>query len=509
MNFDENALNGFMTFLKNYADRLIEEGHSIDEQLDKIRVIRMIGENPTAEELLKEKDYISRFSPEIADKIRVISFYAENDALDAEQVESSVATIVNDEKFKLVDKESTLCTQREQIATEQEKLKKVIEHQDYDFTYLLELLEISTLSDEEKLEILAKEAYDSCFLVPVKEATTTKEQDVEELDSNLTAPISDNTESISDTEVISEEQIEQPVEEVLDIASRELSEEELEERRQLQEKFAELKKKIDSLTSKYSYLIEGKTSKEKEYARNLAKLYVEATNNSDEESIDNNDFLYPKEAMTTMLFEMMEYRDLLDEQLFDQKDNQLATPFNAEEVSFCTEEIENILKQTEKVEKQIAQDDQETKDTTPSKLVYLLDTNGNLLFDIEQFSSTDKEKIETIIERTEDGTYTKQTDSKRLRLISSTPVKYNVYALKSSRMSASYIRATDDTILVLDFGPITEIFQNAKRIIERYEDEIDSMLSAIQRGDKEVFAKNQIIQDQITASLSKKEGAKK
>ena len=146
----------------------------------------------------------------------------------------------------------------------------------------------------------------------------------------------------------------------------------------------------------------------------------------------------------------------------------------------CLNEMEAIITEANNIKTQIVQSKESQK---PSNILYLTDTHGRLLFDMSEFDSDDKKRIEILINKLENGQYDSIKGGIKSSLVNGTitPVLVN----KSGNIGCSYIRLDDDMVLLLTCETLKNIYSKTINIEKKYIDYIKRIKEDFKKLSKE------------------------
>ena len=241
------------------------------------------------------------------------------------------------------------------------------------------------------------------------------------------------------------------------------------------EEYLKIKDSIESIISKYYYLINGKDEKYINYNREMAKAIKaqESQDNLNLSTLGIDEFQYKDISMTVLLLDMLETKQELELQL-NNPNNTL------EDIN----DYFNILK--EDYNKAIALDsilteEKMEEEKTTNEIYFLLDESNSPLFDMDKFSKDDKKRCQALIEKFEKGVHDHKKGKKHTKFKSNYK-KNNIYINRSSNMCVSYIRTKDNKVLILTFADFKEVFDNTEPIALNFDYLIDETLANIKNN---------------------------
>lgn len=390
--------------------------------------------------LLENQKSLLLLFPQLTSNLQIINFFWENNALELEQVTIALNNILTDERVK------DCLNNKEKYELQVKKLESEIKELDEkSLTAKASFILKASISDEEKISILKELAYESC-----KNATTKEENIIKEKEKE-----SKEIETLFPEEV------------TVNINKEGL--------KKLKEEYLKLKDSIESIISKYYYLINGKDEKYINYNREMAKAIKaqESQDNLNLSTLGIDEFQYKDISMTVLILDMLETKQELELQL----DNPNTT---LEDIS----DYFNILK--EDYNKAIALDSILTEEKieeekTTNEIYFLLDESNSPLFDMDKFSKDDKKRCQALIEKFEKGVHDHEKGKKHTKFKSNYK-KNNIYINRSSNMCVSYIRTKDNKVLILTFADFKEVFDNTEPIALNFDYLIDEALANIKNN---------------------------
>ena len=251
------------------------------------------------------------------------------------------------------------------------------------------------------------------------------------------------------------------------------NEEEKEKITNLKASYSKVKEEIDSLISKNYYLIDGKTSKDLNYIKQMDQIIKKQKEKQSTESpyLDIKDFEYKNITMTILLIDMLEAKQEL-ETLFKKPNASL------EDIEFYFNELKEQYSKAQQVDTTLTEDIKEEEKETDD-IYFLLDENNNPFFQLDKFNKEDKKRCKSLIEKFEKSIHDYEKGKHHTKLQSRRNL-FDIYVNKSSNMCVSYIRAKDNQVLVITFAHLNDIFDESNSIAQNYDNLIESTLSNIE-----------------------------
>lgn len=408
------AVKNFNDYLKFYLFKLQSSLDAVVMELEAETELTKVREVMTAREMLKYKDTVTRLDKSVLKQFEIIKFYLDAGAYEAPQVFNAINAIKKSDILNSANRVQSNNIKKAELLDEINKVKNIIDNKETDFDYYVSLLNASDLSEEDKLNLLALKAFESTKFVK-KETTPSLESIISSVETK---------------------------EETVDFSD-------------LVARFDELSKQANELKNEFYYLFEGKNASQLSY-------HFEAVKACGEEFLECiRNYSYKEGAMIACLY-------CVAKSIEDIKTiNTNGTISDRELYEICLNEMEAIITEANNIKTQIMQSKESQK---PSNILYLTDTHGRLLFDMSEFDSDDKKRIEILINKLENGQYDSIKGGIKSSLVNGTitPVLVN----KSGNIGCSYIRLDDDMVLLLTCETLKNIFSETIKIEKKYIDYI-------------------------------------
>ena len=434
---------------EKYEQLIEEESQELKRELDNYRamikcanILSMPKDDiqKYISNLLENQKSLLLLFPQLTSNVQIINFFWENNALELEQVTIALNNILTDERVK------DCLNNKEKYELQVKKLESEIKELDEkSLTAKASFILKASISDEEKISILKELAYESC-----KNATTKEENIIKEKEKE-----SKEIETLFPEEV------------TVNVNKEGLN--------KLKEEYLKLKDSIESIISKYYYLINGKDEKYINYNREMAKAIKaqESQDNLNLSTLGIDEFQYKDISMTVLILDMLETKQELELQL----DNPNTT---LEDIS----DYFNILKEDYNkaiVLDSILTEEKIEEEKTTNEIYFLLDESNSPFFDMDKFSKDDKKRCQALIEKFEKGVHDHEKGKKHTKFKSNYK-KNNIYINRSSNMCVSYIRTKDNKVLILTFADFKEVFDNTEPIALNFDYLIDEALANIKNN---------------------------
>lgn len=421
------AVKNFNDYLKFYLFKLQSSLDAVVMELEAETELTKVREVMTAREMLKYKDTVTRLDKSVLKQFEIIKFYLDAGAYEAPQVFNAINAIKRSDILNSANRVQSNNIKKAELLDEINKVKNIIDNKETDFDYYVSLLNASDLSEEDKLNLLALKAFESTKFVK-KETTPSLESIISSVETK---------------------------EETVDFSD-------------LVARFDELSKQANELKNEFYYLFEGKNASQLSY-------HFEAVKACGEEFLECiRNYSYKEGAMIACLY-------CVAKSIEDIKTiNTNGTISDRELYEICLNEMEAIITEANNIKTQIMQSKESQK---PSNILYLTDTHGRLLFDMSEFDSDDKKRIEILINKLENGQYDSIKGGIKSSLVNGTitPVLVN----KSGNIACSYIRLDDDMVLLLTCETLKNIFSETIKIEKKYIDYIKRIKEDFKKLSKE------------------------
>lgn len=421
------AVKNFNDYLKFYLFKLQSSLDAVVMELEAETELTKVREVMTAREMLKYKDTVTRLDKSVLKQFEIIKFYLDAGAYEAPQVFNAINAIKRSDILNSANRVQSNNIKKAELLDEINKVKNIIDNKEVDFDYYVSLLNASDLSEEDKLNLLALKAFESTKFVK-KETTPSLESIISSVETK---------------------------EETVDFSD-------------LVARFDELSKQANELKNEFYYLFEGKNASQLSY-------HFEAVKACGEEFLECiRNYSYKEGAMIACLY-------CVAKSIEDIKTiNTNGTISDRELYEICLNEMEAIITEANNIKTQIMQSKESQK---PSNILYLTDTHGRLLFDMSEFDSDDKKRIEILINKLENGQYDSIKGGIKSSLVNGTitPILVN----KSGNIACSYVRLDDDMVLLLTCETLKNIFSETIKIEKKYIDYIKRIKEDFKKLSKE------------------------
>ena len=438
------AVKNFNDYLKFYLFKLQSSLDAVVMELEAETELTKVREVMTAREMLKYKDTVTRLDKSVLKQFEILKFYLDAGAYEAPQVYNAINAIKRSDILNSANRVQSNNIKKAELLDEINKVKNIIDNKEVDFDYYVSLLNTSDLSEEDKLNLLALKAFESTKFVK-KETTPSLESIISSVETK---------------------------EETVDFSD-------------LVARFNELSKQANELKNEFYYLFEGKNASQLSY-------HFEAVKACGEEFLECiRNYSYKEGAMIACLY-------CIAKSIEDIKTiNTNGTISDRELYEICLNEMEAIITEANNIKTQIVQSKEPQK---PSNILYLTDTHGRLLFDMSEFDSDDKKRIEILINKLENGQYDSIKGGIKSSLVNGTitPILVN----KSGNIGCSYVRLDDDMVLLLTCETLKNIYSKTISIEKKYIDYIKKIKEDFKKISREEKMKMIREQDELRFNMT-------
>jgi len=153
----------FSKVISDYIKTLELNNKQIDSRLAYRAAIEKAKSSGNIEDVLNAKEILKAVDKATEEQIDIINFFVQNGAPDIEQVSLAKEKIASSSGVNdFLDKTKKDVSSKKNIEDSLNECHKITKDEDYSFDYFLRLLEFSPLTEEEKIDVLMKEAYKSC-----------------------------------------------------------------------------------------------------------------------------------------------------------------------------------------------------------------------------------------------------------------------------------------------------------------------------------------------------------
>lgn len=433
----KKAYKNFIDYLNGYSNSLLVKIGECDRNISLSEAVDEIKKSHDVNSILNNREFIVSLNPVVLNYYKIIEFFKENEALDADQVTDAINRILDIDEIKNFEGiKKNIYENKSSYETLISRIKAVIDGNLEDIDFVNKMILESTLSEKDKLLILSGLAYESTITYEVKkDRENNKESSIKEDKSKK-----DKFKKLDN---------------LLDVTS-------------LITKYKELSKRVSTYKKElYSYW-KDKTSRQLQYAFSLAKLYN--SGELERKDIFNNTL---NERMLILLLSCKEYEDLINMSLKGVTDNKLAKS-EYDELSYYINALEENVTILDKYDatKKVKDSDIDVTYENP-KVLFLLDKNNNGIIDYSSFTLEDIDKINSLIDKCE----RKGKNEKSILLHKVKDVDFDVLVGKTSKIICPYVVLSDGSILILNIATKNKGYDETIGILAGYKDKIKAIRS--------------------------------
>ena len=433
----KKAYKNFIDYLNGYSNSLLVKIGECDRNISLSEAVDEIKKSHDVNSILNNREFIVSLNPVVLNYYKIIEFFKENEALDADQVTDAINRILDIDEIKNFEGiKKNIYENKSSYETLISRIKAVIDGNLEDIDFVNKMILESTLSEKDKLLILSGLAYESTITYEVKkDRENNKESSIKEDKSKK-----DKFKKLDN---------------LLDVTS-------------LITKYKELSKRVSTYKKElYSYW-KDKTSRQLQYAFSLAKLYN--SGELERKDIFNNTL---NERMLILLLSCKEYEDLINMSLKGVTDNKLAKS-EYDELSYYINALEENVTILDKYDatKKVKDSDIDVTYENP-KVLFLLDKDNKGIIDYSSFTLEDIDKINSLIDKCE----RKGKNEKSILLHKVKDVDFDVLVGKTSKIICPYVVLSDGSILILNIATKNKGYDETIGILAGYKDKIKAIRS--------------------------------
>ncbi len=433
----KKAYKNFIDYLNGYSNSLLVKIGECDRNISLSEAVDEIKKSHDVNSILNNREFIVSLNPVVLNYYKIIEFFKENEALDADQVTDAINRILDIDEIKNFEGiKKNIYENKSSYETLISRIKAVIDGNLEDIDFVNKMILESTLSEKDKLLILSGLAYESTITYEVKkDRENNKESSIKEDKSKK-----DKFKKLDN---------------LLDVTP-------------LITKYKELSKRVSTYKKElYSYW-KDKTSRQLQYAFSLAKLYN--SGELERKDIFNNTL---NERMLILLLSCKEYEDLINMSLKGVTNNKLAKS-EYDELSYYINALEENVTILDKYDatKKVKDSDIDVTYENP-RVLFLLDKDNNGIIDYSSFTLEDIDKINSLIDKCE----RKGKNEKSILLHKVKDVDFDVLVGKTSKIICPYVVLSDGSILILNIATKNKGYDETIGILAGYKDKIKAIRS--------------------------------
>ncbi len=445
----------FTAYLKKHIKELKSQLEDYEKKANYSEVISELRVNTSLDMVLKERNFLISLNPSFDSQFKLIDFFVMRNASEAPQVSATIRSILESDEVKNFDTKVSSSFNVSAIREELEQYTSLLNGVNLDIDFLVSVLDKSTLSEKEKLDVLSKNAFDR---IPAKK-----------LDESL------------------KEEKDKAIEEEMTIKVNEIPSEEMTDITKLNDRFMISMPVIEDIKKTYRYLVKNKTEKQLAYAKSIFKIF-----DMGELSIEDA-ANYANEIIMSLYLEIMSYSDEVKGLIERASDGKLPIE-DSQYLELCITDIEGYIMQFSNLVKlkEIEDKKEETKTEEDKKLLFLADGRGKCTLDFTGFKSTE---VETLLDKCR-----RSIKRKEYRLGPGT--NFSVLMNNVSKTACSYVSLSDQFNLVIDVSHIGEAHDRAIGIATKNQAIINDYIELANKNPDEVYSGQEEIRRNIGEKLN-------
>ena len=296
----------FTAYLKKHIKELKSQLEDYENKANYSEVISELRDNPSLDMVLKERNFLISLNPSFDSQFKLIDFFVMRNASDAPQVSATIRSILESDEVKNFDTKVSSSFNVSAIREELEQYTSLLNGVNLDIDFLVSVLDKSTLSEKEKLDVLSKNAFDR---IPAKK-----------LDESL------------------KEEKDKAIEEEMTKKINETSSEEMTDITKLNDRFMISMPVIEDIKKTYRYLVKNKTEKQLTYAKSIFKIF-DAGELSIEDAAN-----YANEIIISLYLGIVSYSDEVKDLIEKASDGKLPIG-DSQYLELCITDIEGYIMQ--------------------------------------------------------------------------------------------------------------------------------------------------------------------
>lgn len=467
------AVDKFFEFLNIYITRLDDKLNDIKDKIEFYNKIKNFKDSKNVSSLLSLN--IKDFDEDIRNSINVVKYLIDENTIDVPQFNDAITKIMSSKCIsECNEKLEELENMRLELVKKQESATNIL-NGDFTDSLVIDLLQYSKLSEEEKVLVLCDVAYSSC--AAIKEDK--KIQDAIELEDILL--IDDSF--IAPTTILTNDE-----------SSGELSEEVVDK---IDDEFRieDILNRAKKFYEENYHFIEN-DSEEVKSARKAGYFWIDLLiTNSEISNLSIN------ENIGILLYYL---KTLINE--LDNANKEYLLNRNSDNLTLLREKsskLTEVVSLGESLVKGYSDKFEVTHEEKYASVIYLTDDDENLVFDFKRlgFNSEDKKNVLSIIKKLENSRV--EDDQK-----GPVPVKggvdstHNMYVINSSNVKCSYMRLSSDIILVISFRKDDRIFEDSLKYDRRYYEKIEYLKNFANYNPSELLESETVVIDEVNESIS-------
>lgn len=416
-----DSLKKFHDYVVIYQSKLNNKLAEIEEQLSLKTIADTIKSEKDYNFILQNRDVLIKLDNSLDSKLKIIEFLVKNQATSAEQFKKVVDEVVNSNVINDFERTATdLLKLQNQIKLNLQQCDLIISAGNYDEDYYIKLLEMSGLSEEDKLNILS----DKAFNAVVMQSQVNVDVEPESINDNYHTELDGN----------------------INVSSS-----------MIEERYAKIMTPVNDMITKYYYLIEKQNSNQLKYKRQ----YISAIRDQSGE-IDYRALSSIEDRLILIILEMIENKQLIDQEIKKIVNHSISKE-DEELINMFLDTLESDLQASLESSKQLELDKQEENNVNSSKILFLLNEQGQPYTNLREINFETSKRIKSLIEKLEKGMHDYERGIKHTKVLTDNSID-DIYVNRSSNISCAYMRLTKDIVLLIAIDDSASIYDLSKSI---------------------------------------------
>lgn len=453
LELSQDSLTKFHEVIREYREKVLR---AIKEQQELIKTLVDLDDiiaNRNISGILSNRELLIKINPELENSLRIIEFFYNSNLTNVEQVISNVTTITEDAKVKkyLRGLNRAKNTTR-QLTSSIHEYDAILNNESLNNEFMVKVLEKSTLSEDEKLEILSYYAFKSC------------KKDTIEL--------------------------------------KEESEDLTEYQSMVFKSYNDIMNQTNQILNKYYHLITKSTPEQIATIEMTRQLIsdIEGT----EFAFDVSTFKNSKIIMMLYLLELMKDKKECEEQYRLAREER--SKDNLEMLGLASEVLEESLGKIVDIAHDYEFVEEEINSVEPRNY-YLFTTDGiNPLFTVDSLEMIEKDAIIKLLRQSENNIDSYRRGEKHSVLLTETKTKHKIFLNRKHPMASAYIKVDNDTNIIITIDSISSIFGYLENVVLRYSDEIDAFIEQVKNATPEFINDQNAMINTLKNQLTEKKG---
>lgn len=411
----------FEEYVKSYMSNLQNQKEGLEKTLEYSDAIQKINEERTIKSIVDAKNILITLDPSIEIEVEILDFFYHKQATNLIQAEDILKSVLESEKIKNYTRNNGESQKKiKQLEVNLEECQKILNGKDFSFDYISRLIEISTLSEMDKLNVLSKMVFDSSPKIEQKK--------IKQEEKTTTVPQKSFKE--------------------------------------LYQEYQKLNKQVNEMKTKYFHLLQNKNVKQIEYMKIVVSCLKD-------QEVKEEDFQYTEEKMAVLLLELIDIDTLIKDLI-----SNVSKTIDAEQsrndlevyIEFLKESLQSMLELEPKLRAE------HLAAEPADNLLFLLDNQNNPLLDIEKFPE-EKNRIAILLRGLLQNKKDYEKGIKHSKVLTEQKLDFDIFLNKNGKMGLSYCVLPNNIFLVITADNIKNIYDTSGYLGRKYEEKIKSLKS--------------------------------